>query len=400
MMKNKIIISERIYNFFENPYGWKAYLVQVFIFILIFVSVGIVVLEFFYRETYAKYEFFLHNLNFLILGIFTFEYLIRLFTAPIKWQFIKKPFNIIDFLAVAPNYIELLLPFFIETTELRVLRVIRLLRFARALRVLKVFKYAVLFKKIFQFHETILETIFSILVIFAGIKGVIWVLETFHLWIVNTDLGELFAIIGFALGIILSQKIGVSYDKFLGIEEAIIRIYGRLRSLSLILDGKIDSQGSKVTSEWAKEFIKLISDPKADDFIIHQYNAKLYSFISKIEKQPGEVTMLCGEIAQDAAYCLSKKVRITPKAYDTLLHQATMLYLLLITVFIPGIAGMISIILATYILYGMYQLTQDLDSILGGEHNLININMSELSYLANEDNQRVIDITKIKKGNK
>lgn len=399
-MKNKITIREQIYNFFEKPQGWKAYLVQVIIFVLIFVSVGIVVMEFFYHETYAKYEGFLHYLNFVILGIFTFEYLIRLFTAPIKWEFIKKPFNIVDFLAVAPNYIELLLPFFIETTELRVLRIIRLLRFARALRVLKVFKYAVLFKKIFQFHETILETIFSILVIFTGIKAVIWILETFHLWVVNTDLGELFAMIGFALGIILSQKIGVSYDKFLGIEEAIIRIYSNLRSLSLILDGKRGNQGSKITSQWAQEFIKLISDPKADDFIIHQSNAKLYFAVSKIEKQPSELTMLCGEIAQDAAFCLSKKVRITPKAYDTLLHQATMLYLLLITVFIPGIGGMISIILATYILYGMYQLTQDLDSILGGEHNLININMSELIFLANENNQKVIDVTKSKKGNK
>lgn len=94
--------------------------------------------------------------------------------------------------------------------------------------------------------------------------------------------------------------------------------------------------------------------------------------------------MLCGEITKDASFCLSKKTRITPKAYDTLLHQATMLYLLLIAIFIPGITGMISVIVATYILYGMYQLTQDLDSILGGEHNLINVDMSELIYLVNE----------------
>lgn len=222
-------LKNSIYNFFENPKGFWAYLVQVIIFILIFVSVGIVITEFFYHETYLKYEIFLRYLNYIILGTFTFEYLVRLITASRKWEFAKKPFNVIDFLAVAPNYIELLLPLFIETTELRVLRVVRLLRFTRILRVLKLFKYGVLFKKVFQFQETILEAIFSIIVIFTSLKAVIWILESYNLWIHDANLGELFAIIGFALGIILSQKIGVSYDKFLGIEETIVRIYGSLR---------------------------------------------------------------------------------------------------------------------------------------------------------------------------
>jgi len=91
--------------------------------------------------------------------------------------------------------------------------------------------------------------------------------------------------------------------------------------------------------------------------------------------------MLHGEISRDAAFCLSKKVRITPKAYDNLLQQSTVLYLTLIAVFIPGITGMISTVVATYILYGMYNITQDLDSIFGGEFSLMNIDMTELEYL-------------------
>ena len=55
-----------------------------------------------------------------------------------------------------------------------------------------------------------------------------------------------------------------------------------------------------------------------------------------------------------------------------------MLYLALAVVFIPGMAGMLSTLVATYTLYGMYYLTQDFDSIFGGEFDLININVSEL----------------------
>ena len=62
-----------------------------------------------------------------------------------------------------------------------------------------------------------------------------------------------------------------------------------------------------------------------------------------------------------------------------------MLYLALVAVFIPGATGMLSVLLATYMLYGMYNLTQDFDTIIGGEYDLINIDTSELEeYLTSE----------------
>jgi len=46
---------------------------------------------------------------------------------------------------------------------------------------------------------------------------------------------------------------------------------------------------------------------------------------------------------------------------------------------------MLSVLLATYMLYGMYNLTQDFDTIIGGEYDLINIDTSELEeYLTSE----------------
>ncbi len=376
----KETLKINIHNFFENPKGFFAVGFQILIFVMIIASVVIAFLEFFEHAETLSYKNELDILNHIILAVFTIEYVLRLFSAPKKLQFIVRPMSIVDFLAIFPNYLELILPIFIDTTELRVLRLIRLLRFARALRALRLFKFGKVFKKVFRFQETILEAIFPIMVLFIALKGVFWFLETHGWWISNQDLGNLFAIIGFALGIVLSQKIGAAYDKFVQVEEAAVRLYGGLWTLSTI-----EPKAKQECKKWSREFLDLLENVKADNYLINIANADFFMGLSKnIEglKDSESLIGLYQEICKDAAFCLSKKVRLTPKAYDTLLHQATMLYLALIAAFIPGLTGIISVVIATYILYGMYNLTQDFDSIIGGEFNLININISELKQFA------------------
>lgn len=376
---SKILVN--IHDFFEKPDNVWAYLAQAIIFLFVFVSIGITGIEFLRPDIYQKYELDFQIANHIILAVFTVEYVLRLVSSSKKLEFIRKPMNVVDFLSIAPNYIELLLPLFVNTEELRALRIIRLLRLTRLIRAFKIFEYSRFIKKVFVLQDTILESIFPVLLIFAGIKALIWLLEARNLWFSTPDLSNLFGTMGFALGIILSQKIGVSYDKFLNIEETILRIYGNLRTLSLILDKKKPGFGKKIISEWVSAFLFLLENPKSQNHLLHPADEKLYSEVAKIERQPAELAILCGEIATDAAMCLSKKVRITPKAYDVLLHQATIVYLLLMVMFIPGIVGVGSVVIATYLLYGMYELTEDLDSILGGSHNLININMVEIRSL-------------------
>lgn len=374
-------MKESIYIFFEHPRGFLAHFFQVVIFLLIIISVVMLAIEFAYPHLFLKYVSEFRTTNYVIVGVFTFEYLIRLITAPNRLQFIRKPLSIVDFLATAPNYIEFLLPIFINTTTLRAIRLIRLLRFIRTLRVLRLLRYGHLFKKALHFQETILEVIIPVIIFFGTVKAVIWFLESEGWWIPNTNLGELFTIIGFALGIILSQKIGVSYDKFLQVGAAIIRLYATLKTLILILDQFKPKLGTIVIKNWTKTFLTLLHHPNSDNYALDIANKKLYQAVLKAEPVPGYVTSFYLNVCQDAVFCLSKKVRLTPKAYDILLHQATMVYFLLITFFIPGFTGLISVVVATYMLFGMYYLTQDLDTIAGGEYNLININTSELEHL-------------------
>jgi predicted membrane chloride channel (bestrophin family) len=378
-MNNNSPTGNQVFDFFEHPRTFSAKFVQFIIFLLIIASVVLVVIEFGYPEIQNPNASLFEIFNYVILAVFTIEYVLRVTNAPNKGKFFVKPLNLVDFFAVFPNYLELLLPLIINTTGLRALR---LLRLARILRGLRLFKYGVLLSRIFKFQKTILQTITPVIILFAGIKTVVWILEYNNLWFVGQGLGELFAIIGFALGIILSQKIGVSYDKFIQVEEAVVRLYGTLQSLSLILNKHEPGLGDKTVKTWAKRFLQLLKNPESDNRQIHKANDELYEAIAQVEKVPSELAILHGDVARDAAFSLSKKVRLIPKAYDTLLHQSTMLYLLLIAVFIPGVTGMLSVLVGVYILYGMYNVTQDFDSIIGGEFDLININVSELEYLS------------------
>lgn len=78
-----------------------------------------------------KARAFLHYSEIAVVGLFTLEYLYRIYTAPNRSRFIFSFYGLIDLLAILPFYLGLLI-------DLRSLRIIRLLRL---LRILKLARY-------------------------------------------------------------------------------------------------------------------------------------------------------------------------------------------------------------------------------------------------------------------
>jgi ion transport protein len=379
--KKESNLKDKIYEFLEHPKGFWANVTQAFIMLLILLSVALVWIEIFNRPFFVKYTTDIQVTNAFILFIFTVEYFLRLFSAPKKLKFILKPLSVVDFFAIFPNYLEFVLPFFIETTELRVFRLLRLLRLSRSLRLLMIIRYKSAFKKVMRYKGTILEAITPVLILLCALKLIIWILEVRGLWVRDTNLNELFGIIGFALGIILAEKIEMTHTKFLQVENAAVDLYATLTTFMHLIDRIHPGNGKIVVKEWTQKFLKLLHDPNADNTLINLSNEKLYKEVAKIEPKAADVHNYYLKLLEDSFFCLSKKEHLTPRAYDTLLHQATLLYLVLIAVFIPGITGLISVFVAGYVLYGMYYLTQDMDTIIGGEFNLINIRTTQLEQL-------------------
>lgn len=75
------------------------------------------------------YEY-LHIVEYVCVAIFSIEFLLRLYSAPSRWAYLRSPFGIIDLLAIVPV-------FFLgngETLALRLIRTIALLRMVKLLR--------------------------------------------------------------------------------------------------------------------------------------------------------------------------------------------------------------------------------------------------------------------------
>ena len=78
------------------------------------------------------YEY-LHIVEYICVTIFSIEFLLRLYSAPSRWAYLRSPFGVIDFLSIVPV-------FFLgsgETLALRLLRAVALLRMIKLLRYTK-----------------------------------------------------------------------------------------------------------------------------------------------------------------------------------------------------------------------------------------------------------------------
>ena len=119
-------------NYQKGIDKWIGILIVVNLFALVFEHVPTV---------YEANKHWFHYFDIFSVGVFTIEYLIRFYLAPEDEDFkhrnnprlgyIKSPFAIVDFLAVAPFYLQAFIP-----VDLRVLRFLRLLRILKLFRVL------------------------------------------------------------------------------------------------------------------------------------------------------------------------------------------------------------------------------------------------------------------------
>ncbi len=133
-MKLQRSVFEHLYS--RNlPYGRKISLVESFILLLIILNVVGIILESF-PNIHSKYALFLYQFEVTSVILFSLEYLLRVWVAPLRfpeltpWQarikFATSAYGIIDLLSIVPFY----LPYLI-TLDGRILRILRLLRIVR-----------------------------------------------------------------------------------------------------------------------------------------------------------------------------------------------------------------------------------------------------------------------------
>jgi voltage-gated potassium channel len=132
----KRTIDKYLHEAFRNSAAPLYHIINDTLAVIIVVAATLVALESVVsiRNTYLPFFDFA---EYVILTIFTTEYLIYIYLAPKKRAYIFSVLGIIDLLAILPTYFGLV--FF---KPLRVLRVVRVLRLLRVVRLLKLISYS------------------------------------------------------------------------------------------------------------------------------------------------------------------------------------------------------------------------------------------------------------------
>ena len=171
MQKIKETVFEIIEGADEGGSRWSR-IFDVFIVGLISISVLQVILESF-KGIYARYQSQFHFLEVVVVVIFSIEYLLRVWTANLKYPnrgklasrlfFITSAFGLIDLFAILPFYLPFLLS--VDLRFIRILRIMRLLRVFKLNRYLKSFKIvsAVVIEKRSELSITIFITFLLLL---------------------------------------------------------------------------------------------------------------------------------------------------------------------------------------------------------------------------------------------
>lgn len=125
-------LLKKIYRviYFSDTRAGKIF--DIALLVLILASTGIVMLETVPKMD-AKYHEWLFGAELTITGIFTLEYLLRIFSVKDKHEYIFSPLGILDFLSIFPFFLSLFFPvmhFFIIIRILRLLRIFRIFNLA------------------------------------------------------------------------------------------------------------------------------------------------------------------------------------------------------------------------------------------------------------------------------
>ncbi len=142
--------------------------------VLILASVAVVMLES-VASVRDEHGWLLIRLEWLFTGLFTIEYLLRLYSVRAPWRYATSFFGVVDLLAVLPTYVSLIIP------GAQALLVIRIFRLLRIFRIFKLAEYLnesrALWVAIKASSRKILIFLFAILTIVVVTGALIYVIE-------------------------------------------------------------------------------------------------------------------------------------------------------------------------------------------------------------------------------
>lgn len=142
--------------------------------LIILASVAVVLLDSI-PEYQAQYHELFWQLEWGFTIFFTIEYALRIWCSPNRKRYIISGFGIVDFLAILPTYIALIVP---DAASLLIIRLLRILRIFRVLRLLQFLREANVLARSLRNSRRKIFVFFSLMLVLTTIFGcVMYVIE-------------------------------------------------------------------------------------------------------------------------------------------------------------------------------------------------------------------------------
>jgi voltage-gated potassium channel len=164
-------------RFYEVIFGTETPAGKWFDIVLILVilaSVAVIMLDSI-PKLHAHYGPLYLQIEWVFTGLFTIEYLVRIWCTPNRRGYMLSVYGLIDLLALLPTYLSLLLP---QAAPLLIIRLLRILRIFRVLRLLSLLREANELAAALNRSARKIFVFFSLVIILATIFGcLIYVVE-------------------------------------------------------------------------------------------------------------------------------------------------------------------------------------------------------------------------------
>ncbi len=303
---------------------------------------------------------------------FTAEIALRIFAKPDPRDYALTRFGIIDILAVLPTWLSLFMPGLPNLNWLRALRLIRLLQIVEVLRRtpgMSTGKWGLLLQLApFMAYAFILKTI-------------IVVLEGADLWIEISGLELVISVIGFAIGVLLSTRLGTVQARLYDFENQVASLAATLR---IVRDNVPDPA---LARRFTRNLVRLSQGECSSEEPRRDLEALAAN-------GPGSVgPPIWINFNQGAQFVLERFSTSVNSEYSRVLRNVIVIYIVAVLLVIPGLTGLLSAALIVYVLGGMFMLVRNME--IPYEPNvgsLINANIEPLLRVDRE-HQTTMDAT-------
>ena len=167
MERQQTPLQRRFYNVIFGTAPGAGRNFDVGLIVLILISVMVIMLDSI-PSYHARFGKIFHYMEWLFTGVFTIEYLVRLWCSPNRRLYALSTYGIVDLLAILPTYIAMLLP---GANSLLVIRLLRILRIFRVLRLLQFLSEANVLARAMRNSRRKIFVFFSLMLVLMTVFG-------------------------------------------------------------------------------------------------------------------------------------------------------------------------------------------------------------------------------------